>query len=165
LFEEKIYEEVLRELDSGIRRGGLWLKAIESARGDENQVKSWYIKLRVQSIKDELEMDAKHRREQLQERSRVDDGAWCNAVILRDKNGYTKLMSAVLEADIDKVRLLLASGASPRVMGGPKNNETALDLANRECLMATDPNQIRAYEIITEELDLADKALKRDGGS
>jgi len=31
--------------------------------------------------------------------------------------------------------------------------------------MATDPNQIRAYEIITEELDLADKALKRDGGS
>lgn len=56
LFEERIYEQVLLEVESGIRRGGLWAKALQKSLGDESKAKSLYIEYRVQSIKDEAEI-------------------------------------------------------------------------------------------------------------
>lgn len=55
LVEEKIYEKVLGEIESGQRRDGLWAKAISKSRGNEQEAKAAYIEYRVQSIKDEAE--------------------------------------------------------------------------------------------------------------
>lgn len=56
LVEEKIYEQVFREIESGLRRDGLWAKALQESRGNEQEAKALYIKFRVQSIKDEAEI-------------------------------------------------------------------------------------------------------------
>ncbi|MDC0379116.1 hypothetical protein OAM79_01335 [Litorivicinus sp.] len=51
--EEKIFEHVAQEIESGHRRDGLWAKALVLADGHEAQAKAEYIKLRIQSIQDE----------------------------------------------------------------------------------------------------------------
>ena len=56
LLEEKLYQEVLRELNENIIRDGLWAKALADSDGSEEKAKSKYIKLRVQSMKDEEEL-------------------------------------------------------------------------------------------------------------
>ena len=58
LLEEKVYEQVVQELAQGFRRDGLWAKAMAEGNGSEEKAKSIYIKLRVQSIKDEMEVNA-----------------------------------------------------------------------------------------------------------
>lgn len=52
--EEMIYEQVSEELNSGIRREGLWAKALSESNGSDDVAKSIYIKLRYQSIVDEV---------------------------------------------------------------------------------------------------------------
>lgn len=54
LKDEAIYAHVLAEMESGYRRDGLWAKALADAKFDEKDAKSRYIKLRVQSVKDEI---------------------------------------------------------------------------------------------------------------
>jgi hypothetical protein len=53
IVEEQLYEAVYQELEGGVRRGGLWAKAIADSNGNEQLAKSLYIKYRVQSIIDE----------------------------------------------------------------------------------------------------------------
>ena len=59
LLEEKLYEKVIRELDTGFKRDGLWIQAMIKSDGSEEKAKFHYIKLRVQCIKDEMEIEAK----------------------------------------------------------------------------------------------------------
>lgn len=59
LVEEQLYAEVLNELQYGVKREGLWVKAIAKSGGNEDQAKSLYIEFRVQSMKDDLEIDNK----------------------------------------------------------------------------------------------------------
>jgi hypothetical protein len=54
LTEEAIYGEVLHEIENGIRRDGLWAKALAESRDSVEQAKSRYIRLRVQALKDEI---------------------------------------------------------------------------------------------------------------
>ena len=56
LTEEMIYAQVLEEIQNGIRRDGLWAKALAESNMDENSAKARYLLLRVQSIKDEIEI-------------------------------------------------------------------------------------------------------------
>jgi hypothetical protein len=56
LVEEKLYAQVLREFESGVRRDGLWAKAFQNSQGDEQKANALYIGYRVQSIKDEAEI-------------------------------------------------------------------------------------------------------------
>ena len=56
LTEEKIYEQVAEEIQNGIRRNGLWAKAIAEAELNDEKAKAIYIKLRVQSVIDELNL-------------------------------------------------------------------------------------------------------------
>jgi len=56
--EEKLYEDVAKELGANIRREGLWAKAVGQSLGDETKIESLYIKLRVQSLKDEALLQA-----------------------------------------------------------------------------------------------------------
>ena len=56
LNEEGIYEIVINEIKSGKRREGIWGQALEKANGDLKKTEANYIKLRVQSLKDEFEI-------------------------------------------------------------------------------------------------------------
>ena len=54
LSEEMLYAKVAEEIQRGIRRDGLWAKAISEAELNEDKAKAIYIKLRVQSLVDEI---------------------------------------------------------------------------------------------------------------
>jgi hypothetical protein len=56
LLEEKLYEKVVLELSQGVRREGLWAKAIANCNGQDEKAKALYIQYRVQSIRDEKEI-------------------------------------------------------------------------------------------------------------
>ena len=56
MLEEQLYEQVVVELSNGKKRDGLWAKAISNSSGVEEKAKALYIKYRVQSIKDEIEV-------------------------------------------------------------------------------------------------------------
>jgi biopolymer transport protein ExbB/TolQ len=51
--DEKIYSQVLSEIESNDYRKGLLAKALSEAKGNEEKSRAIYIKLRYQSIKDE----------------------------------------------------------------------------------------------------------------
>lgn len=59
LFEERIYAQVVDELAQGNRRDGLWAKAISESGGSIDSAKGLYIRYRVQSIMDEIELTAR----------------------------------------------------------------------------------------------------------
>ena len=54
LKDEAIFAFVLAEMEGGVRRDGLWAKALAESKFEEGATKACYMKLRVQSIKDEL---------------------------------------------------------------------------------------------------------------
>lgn len=54
-FEEAVYQQVAQEIASGVRRDGLWAKAIAESGGVLEAAKARYIQLRAQSLMDELE--------------------------------------------------------------------------------------------------------------
>jgi hypothetical protein len=55
LAEEQLYQIVVDEIKRDEKREGLWAKALVEAEGDKEKTQALYIKLRVQSLKDELE--------------------------------------------------------------------------------------------------------------
>ena len=55
-FEEELYAIVMDEISTGIRKEGIWGKALAKSEGDETKAQSLYITYRVQSLKDELEL-------------------------------------------------------------------------------------------------------------
>lgn len=58
LTEEQIFEQVFDEYEAGDIRKGLMARAISASAGDEGMIKGEYIKLRAQSIIDELDIAA-----------------------------------------------------------------------------------------------------------
>lgn len=54
LTEEAMYAEASREIESGQRRDGLWAKAMSESDMDQGKAGARYIKLRVQSLRDEI---------------------------------------------------------------------------------------------------------------
>ena len=56
LLEEQIYEAVALEISQGKVKPGLWAKALSQTNGNEKLTQSVYIKLRVQNIRDEDEV-------------------------------------------------------------------------------------------------------------
>jgi hypothetical protein len=57
VLEESLYQQVANELAEGMRRDGLWAKALANAEGDEKKAKGLYLKYRVQSLLDEAEIE------------------------------------------------------------------------------------------------------------
>ena len=55
--EEALFEQVVQELDDGIKKEGLWAKALMRTEGDHNKAYPEYIALRAQAIKDEALID------------------------------------------------------------------------------------------------------------
>ncbi|MCW7552748.1 ankyrin repeat domain-containing protein [Endozoicomonas gorgoniicola] len=56
--EEVFYSQVAKELSTEILQEALWVKALEKAHGDSTRQISEYIKLRVQSLKDQKDIQA-----------------------------------------------------------------------------------------------------------
>ena len=56
LVEEKILKQVDEEIESNVRRKGLWAKALQKCRSNEQKANVLYIKYRAQSIKDEADI-------------------------------------------------------------------------------------------------------------
>jgi len=54
LKEEAIYSAVMKEMKAGLKSDGLWGQAISETEGNEKKAKALYIKLRVQALKDEI---------------------------------------------------------------------------------------------------------------
>ncbi len=54
--DEDLYSIVAQEMESGVKNNGLWLKALEKAGGVKEKQVAEYIKLRVQSLKDDLDL-------------------------------------------------------------------------------------------------------------
>lgn len=52
--EEMLFAEALREIESGHRRDGLWAKALADCQMQTQQAQARYLKLRVQSLRDEI---------------------------------------------------------------------------------------------------------------
>ena len=69
-YEESIYNEVAEELSNGIRKEGLWLKAIQNTDGDEARALSLYIKYRSEAMKMEKERISKQKKVQTEELAR-----------------------------------------------------------------------------------------------
>ncbi len=63
LYEEKLYEAALEEVESGEIRKGLYAKALSKAEGDKEKADGIYLKLRVQSIMDDIETQQINERE------------------------------------------------------------------------------------------------------
>ena len=61
-----LYAEAIREIEQGLRRDGLWGKAIADSEGDDKKAKGLYLKYRVQALKDELEQERQKAYEQQQ---------------------------------------------------------------------------------------------------
>jgi hypothetical protein len=54
--DEAFYSVVAREMEENVRHNGLWIKALEQAAGNKERQLAEYIKLRVQSLRDDLSM-------------------------------------------------------------------------------------------------------------
>jgi hypothetical protein len=62
--ETKLFEFVMDEIANNNRQKGLWGQAIVKSNGDEKKAEAEYIKLRVESLKDELEIQKQNEDEQ-----------------------------------------------------------------------------------------------------
>ena len=90
LFDERLYEQVVTELSRGEIRQGLWAKAIADAEGIDEKAKSFYIKYRVQSLKDEWSL-AEHEKAQKDENNKRKE-----LQALRERNAILKKNSYIL---------------------------------------------------------------------
>lgn len=148
LFEEQIYEKVFDEMENGIRRDGLWLKAIQMSDGNQEKAKAFYIEYCVQSIKDEMEIQNQIGQVILKE-IEVKNNAKTKGnkkspnlpqekqkkpydpVNGHDEEGLTPLMRAVNKGELAKVKQLLDLGADPHKTDGVFGATSAIDLVNR----------------------------------
>jgi hypothetical protein len=55
--DEALYSAVAQEMEDGVRHNGLWLMALEQAEGNKEKQIAEYIKLRVQSLKDDISIN------------------------------------------------------------------------------------------------------------
>ena len=57
--EEALYKQVLEEMESGVRRKGIYAKALADCLGDVLKAESLYIRYRVDSLRNEEKYEAK----------------------------------------------------------------------------------------------------------
>ena len=62
-YEERLYEVALEEVEAGEIKKGLYAKAVAKADGDKEKADGIYLKLRVQSIMDDIESNQIDQRE------------------------------------------------------------------------------------------------------
>lgn len=103
--EEKLYEQVAADLRNGIRREGLYVKALADANGSEELTNAMYIKYAVQAMKDELAIQAKRDAEQekLLQQKQFENNQREQENFFRQQEQYAKL--EVIKKNIQKGEL------------------------------------------------------------
>lgn len=79
--EDKIYEQVMLEIEEDKKVKSTWAKALAQSEGDKNKAEALYIKSRVETIQNEQNKILKLKEEQEQERQRK---------IAQDKKGFLR---------------------------------------------------------------------------
>ena len=92
--EEILYAEVFREIESGVRRDGIWAKALSESQMQEDPAKAKYIKLRAQALKDEVSIALAAREAEAQTRE-------------LNKPSSEQTLEGVTEGNWRNVRLIL----------------------------------------------------------
>ena len=149
LIEEKLYEQVLREVESGRRRDGLWAKALHKSGGNEQRAKSLYIKYRVRSLNDEAAI-AEAISEEIDERPVI---TAVMEIDRYDEDGYTPLMRAVKAMDVELVVAVLEKGANPKIEDGNFGTSTALSMAKLLLKRAKTEGTQKGYQKIIDVLE------------
>jgi hypothetical protein len=67
MLETKLFEYVMDEISDGKKNNGIWGQALVETEGDEKKAEATYIKLRVQSLKDEIRLNTIVNNERLRE--------------------------------------------------------------------------------------------------
>jgi ankyrin repeat protein len=149
--DESLYERVLQELEFGIRRDGLWAQAVEKSQGDNNKITSIYIRLRVQSLRDELELRAADTRLSESPRRSLPESRTRLAHDLGD-DGLTPLMRAVQAKNVESIRSLIAAGADRSAVDGNFGTSRAIDMARLGLARSATPEEKDQWERIINEL-------------
>jgi len=66
VIDEKLYDIIAAELNVGVKKDGLWLKALAKARGNDERAAAEYITLRMQSLIDEIEIASLQSQEKIE---------------------------------------------------------------------------------------------------
>jgi hypothetical protein len=148
--DEGLYERALHEIESGYRRDGLWAQAVERSNGDPDRTVSIYIRLRVQSLRDEQELKSTAISSPS---SRIPLGlASRGQSTVYDEHGHTPLMRAVAAKDVQQVRNLLALGADRTIVDGNFGTSRAIDMARLAFARAKTEQEAAALEQIIKDL-------------
>lgn len=135
LAEEALYEQVAAEIAEGMRRDGLWAKAIVQSGGSEELARVAYIELRVQSLKDEAAVMSEMERiasiearkaqvlNQLNEKGRKEAEE-------RRTPAHPELLEAVNAGKLSKVIGLLNQGTSPH--GADEHGKLLVEIAHAQ---------------------------------
>ena len=75
-FEEKLYNEVAKELHQSKKHDATWARALATAKGDNGMAQGLYIEYRVQSMKDDFIIQQENQRIKIQhENEKVEEVA------------------------------------------------------------------------------------------
>lgn len=120
--EERIYETIARELETGSIDKGLWIRLFAECDGDENRTKVLYIKQRAEKL-------IYHERSRLAEmaRARAIEEEQLAAHHQQSAKGDA-LLAAVWEGNFSTVERLLREGTDPSLVVD-EDGRTAHDLA------------------------------------
>ena len=120
--EEKLYEVALDEVEKNNIRKGLYAKALSKAEGDKEKANGIYLKLRVQSIMDDIESERITNREDarvyaamqelIEVKSEKKDSLFDECKKLLRNKGYTLKKSDSGEYTIERPGVLLLGGAA-----------------------------------------------------
>lgn len=124
---DEYYEIALDEFQNGNTSPRAYAKAIALSDGDPNKERATYVKLRAKEAADEATV----RQQKIEAAERIVSEN-TNNIDAYNVGGYTSLMKAVEDMDVNTVASLLESGANPRILDRDFGTSTALDLAIRK---------------------------------
>ena len=130
--EEDHWATALQEVETGLRRPGVWAKAFAECDGDETKSKVAYLKARVQQLMDAEKTSQEQFARQESERRRLEAVEAELVEQLRRRNAGLadpELVSAVWNGNLSTARRLLDSGMSP--FGSDDSGTSILDLAKK----------------------------------
>ena len=152
--DEALYSAIAQEMEDGVRHNGLWLKALEQAEGNKERQVAEYIKLRVQSLKDDISIysdsvdsnnSISHGRDIEEFVTMLNSNVsvaiiedYFSGMYSQDIKDFINLHDAcqdypihisVKRGRVDLAQWLLETGANPRAKNGWGN--TASDIAER----------------------------------
>jgi len=170
-FEEYVFEMVANEIQSGIKKTGLWAKAISEANGNENTARGLYIKYRAQSMIDEAYIAENEKRndEELKRNSAAEQKELQRKVALATTELFTaaeygrnKEVAQLLKHVVD-VNVQRSDGATPLYLAALNGQQDTViiliehgaktSISNFKGKIPSDAARVAGYSQIADYLD------------